>query len=570
MQRFETLTEFATEDRIISLVAKERGKYTAKNGGSANPFRSDPLFIRLRELTPPHKLWSNPGRGKLPKKEDKGLGRWACRKKRASVRVYQAAKRHIGKEPSEPWKENLKEFIRDIQDTLSGKSALVLETPRILAKFKEQEGADFIFRPICKYSDLKTKIILALTYQYILAMFDRFFHKDMLFMRAARRTGRHKYSVPKFLDAIDMISGYRRKHGFDTIYVGECDIQKFYDIFNHDVIMECFEDLFEEAVKKYNVSGSDFDPLRNVIRSYLASFNFPEHVMGRNGDPGFWRGEVQRRRKGDGPDPVCRFKWVDEKAFVSSGCYSPEEFRAAVDGKKLGIPQGGALSGIIVNVVMRVVDKPVVGGEDPERLFIRYCDDIMLMHTDEECCRRYLDAYHESLVACKLIPHPRKNVSDFKSGKKTREGFWHSKSKNVYRWGSGSGDASDWVAFVGYEMRRTGQIRIRKDKVDAEFKRIARRYYDIICSNAARSGEPLSGTVQQDLMKRMDSLPAHILDYEKAGNNKYTLSQARRLDKYLYRKSRQAAARIGMAEPEKAAKQRATYRKCVSSLSRDV
>ena len=119
-------------------------------------------------------------------------------------------------------------------------------------------------------------------------------------------------------------------------------------------------------------------------------------------------------------------------------------------------------------------------------------------------------------------------------------------------------------------MRRTGQIRIRKDKVDAEFKRIARRYYDIICSNAARSGEPLSGTVQQDLMKRMDSLPAHILDYEKAGNNKYTLSQARRLDKYLYRKSRQAAARIGMAEPEKAAKQRATYRKCVSSLSRDV
>lgn len=65
---FENLAAYATEDRIIRLIAKERGKYTAKNGGTSNPFRTDPLFNELKSMCPPHKLWSDPGRGKLPKK----------------------------------------------------------------------------------------------------------------------------------------------------------------------------------------------------------------------------------------------------------------------------------------------------------------------------------------------------------------------------------------------------------------------------------------------------------------------------------------------------------------------
>jgi len=558
---FEGLAAFATEDRIIRLVAKERGKYTAKNGGFANPFKSDPLFCELRAMTPPHKLWTNPGRGKLPKKASHGLAKWTGRKKRASVRVYQAVRKNIDLMPDAPWVLNLRAFVCSIQECFSAPGSIALETPRILAKFKEQDpdSGDFIFRPICKYSELKTKIILALTYQYILSKFDRYFHRNMLFMRAPRRAGANLYLVPKFLDAIDMVSEYRRKNGGQSIYVGECDIQKFYDIFNHDVIMDCFEDLFEEAKRKDGAADADFDTLRRVIRAYLESFNYPEHVMGKNGDPVFWKGEIRRRRNDRNPDPVCRFKWVKEEAFVTSGCYTEEEFMAAKEGGKLGIPQGGALSGIIVNVVMRMVDKPIVGPEDPQRLFIRYCDDILLMHTDRQQCTYYLETYYQQLLGCKLIPHPRKDVADCKAGEKTGPAFWHSKSKNVYLWGPGGGDASDWLAFVGYEMRRTGEIRIRKDKIDAEFKRIARRYYDIICSNAATSGEPLTAEQQEKLMARMDTLAGHILDYEKAGNNVYTRSQARRLDKYLYRKSRQAAGRIGMADTKKTARERVTY-----------
>lgn len=564
-EQFENLAAFATEDRIIRLIAKERGKYAAKNGGSSNPFKSDPLFIQLQAMTPPHKLWANPGRGKLPKKASHGLARWTGRKKRASIRVYQAIRKNIDTMPDALWVKNLNAFILSIQNCLTGNDKLVLETPRILAKFKEQDPdtGDFIYRPICKYSDIRTKIILALVYQYILAKFDRCFHRNMLFMRAPRRVGVNQYDVPKFLDAIDLVSDYRKKNDNKSIYVGECDIQKFYDIFNHDVILECFEDLFEEAKQNNGAVDSDFDILRRVISAYLDSFNYPDHVMGKNGDSNFWKGEILRHKSEKCPDPVCRFKWVKEDAFVSSGCYTEEEFRAARIGGKLGIPQGGALSGIIVNVVMRMVDKPIVGPDDTERLFIRYCDDILLMHTNAQQCEEYLETYYQQLLKCKLIPHPRKDVADCKSGAKTGADFWHFKSKNVYLWGGGVGNASDWVAFVGYEMRRTGEIRVRKDKIDAEFKRISRRYYDIIYSKLATSGEELSEEQQEKLMERMDSLSEHILDYEKAGNNVYTRSQARRLDKYLYRKSRQAAGRIGIADTKKAARERVTYEQMV-------
>lgn len=48
----------------------------------------------------------------------------------------------------------------------------------------------------------------------------------------------------------------------------------------------------------------------------------------------------------------------------------------------------------------------------------------------------------------------------------------------------------------------------------------------------------------------MDTLADHIRDYEKAGNNVFTRSQARRLDEYLFRKSHQAAGKIGINDPD--------------------
>ena len=118
-------------------------------------------------MTPPHKLWGNPGRGKLPPLVKTGPASWPCGKRRATVRVCLAIKKRRGMYPDAPWVRNLNEFVASVQNSLSGADPLALESPRILAKFKERdaESGDFIYRPICKYSDLKTMIILALAYQ---------------------------------------------------------------------------------------------------------------------------------------------------------------------------------------------------------------------------------------------------------------------------------------------------------------------------------------------------------------------------------------------------------------------
>ena len=51
-----------------------------------------------------------------------------------------------------------------------------------------------------------------------------------------------------------------------------------------------------------------------------------------------------------------------------------------------------------------------------------------------------------------------------------------------------------------------------------------------------------------------------MLDFEKADLNRYTRSQARRMDTYLRRKTMQAARKIGCSDPLAAARSRTTYR----------
>lgn len=111
---------------------------------------------------------------------------------------------------------------------------------------------------------------------------------------------------------------------------------------------------------------------------------------------------------------------------------------------------------------------------------------------------------------------------------------------------------SDFTIFVSVNISGTNWLCKRY---------YASRYYDIIYSKAVTSGEPLSVEQQDKLMARMDTLADHIRDYEKAGNNVFTRSQARRLDKYLYRKSRQAAGKIGIDSTlrKSVARNRVTY-----------
>ena len=538
----ESLASYATDERIITLIAKERGKCAAKCKKPARKLDdSGTLFGQVRAITPPHKEWIHPGRGKLPKKGEKGLAKWTSDKKRATARVLASIKSAKEKHSEAEWLQRMNLFIGDIQSTISGESPMEIETPKILHKFKKSvtKNGPFIYRPLCMYSDLKTKIILSLASGWLLSIGDKYFGRHMFFMRTASRQQDGQWKVPNFLDAIDKISDYRYKHSDENIFVGECDIQKFYDIFNHDNITKCFEELFDEIRMDSGAEDSTFDPFRRVLESYLGSYSFPTQVLVKNSDPDFWKSEKGMRRSKKCPEPECLFSWVDEEDFISSGCYTPEEFDKAKAEGKIGIPQGGALSGVIVNVVMHSIDKHILGRKDDNRLFLRYCDDIILMNTDKAGCMEDLLTYKDQLTLHRLLYHPFKEVSDLKRGRRNRGSFWEAKSKEPYLWGKGEGDASNWVAFLGYELHRRGDIRVRKDKTDQELRKIKRTYYSAIKSKSENRTE-------ENFVKKFGEVADHLLDYEKITMSKFTLSQAKRLDKHLIWNAKKAAREIGL------------------------
>ena len=551
MGQLISIREYATYEVIADILCRERAKMVRKSKGGTKDFvHSGKADAQLVSMMPPRRLWLSPYKSRRDLGGDSNIASWTRDRKIAAERLRMTIRsRRCPKGSTEPWPwaAELDRFIAHIQALLGSESPLVLETPQITAKFKEQDGADFIYRPICSYSDLTTKVLVTLAYEYIVRTFDSVIHSGMYFMRGPQswrdENGAIRWHTKNYMDCIRRASAYRKAHDSQDIWVGECDIQKFYDILNHDKIEECFEVLYGHRLMKEKGTPKDmsvFDPLRRIVHAYLKSFSFTGDILGKNSDQAFWAGEKALHRSRECPDPVCRFNWVKDEDFLKHGAYAtPDELQEAKTTGKIGIPQGGALSGIIVNVVMNVVDRDIVGSSDPERFFVRYCDDILLMHTDRQMCEEYLDTYRRALTEQKLIYHPFRNVADVKKDGKLTADYYHCKSKEVYLWGRDRHveDSSDWVPFVGYEMRGTGEIRVRKDKVDAQFRKIKRQYFILSKDKDPRPME--------EVMEKFSNVARAMDDYTLVNPSRYTENQARRLDKYVGVQARKLAKQRG-------------------------
>lgn len=559
MNEFKTFSEFATEEVITRLLVKERAKFTIKNKKARHEKKNSIYIEQLKPMMPPRFIWVNPSKFHRPRKASTGPASWTRPRKLAELRIWDTIQVSRRKDPNAPWLLKLDLFVKKIRGIVIGTEPFIMEAPKIGAKFKEEkEDGVFIYRPICSYTSLETKIILALTYKYILEVLDDCFHANMMFMRTSRVDKNGNRTTPDCMKALKRVDAYRKRYPLDKpIYVGECDIQKFYDILNHDDILECFDRLFEEKSKRLGIDVSELAPARHFLEMYLDSFDYYHNVYCLNDDAKMWKAEKQRRMTSSHPDPVCRFNWVSDEAFIASGCYDAQSLEDAKKNGLLGVPQGGALSGIIVNVVMQCIDDDIVRPADPDRLFIRYCDDILLMHTDEDRCKEYLDIYFRNLKAHKLVRHEPIHVGDeeFKKGARTLKTYWKKKSKYVYRWGKGEGDANYWVSFLGHEFGRDGEIRFRKDKIDSTFRHISHRYFQVIHSKTERvvkqgpSGKRVTEPVPPE--KRIGKFRGVNKHFETGITtwNRYTKGQMRRLDKYLFKKAGKAARVIKAEYP---------------------
>ena len=95
---------------------------------------------------------------------------------------------------------------------------------------------------------------------------------------------------------------------------------------------------------------------------------------------------------------------------------------------RIGIPQGGALSPLLANIVMDAVDRAVLSDQDPDLFYARFCDDMIIVHPDKRKCA---DALHRYLEAVALLKLPVHKVS-----RKTRysASYFTEKSKEPIAW----------------------------------------------------------------------------------------------------------------------------------------
>lgn len=349
--------------------------------------------------------------------------------------------------PKEPFLLKLNDFISEIKNAINNPHYKIAP-PAIYPKLKGvKKKKNNECRPISLYS-LKDKIIISLINKYFTKIFDDYFYKFSFAFRATKRI-EDRIINPSHHDAIQVILNYKKLYKGKHLWVSECDIRKFYDSVNHTIIKKHFKKL----INKVNKNTPDLydERAERIFYSYLDSYTFVKNVLPKNDDPEYWEGEERSI-------PDGRFKWVDDDLLKLN------HYRD-IKNAKIGIPQGGAISGLIANIVLGYADNLVMKSKISKLLYIRFCDDMIMIHPFKRECLKAMNIYDNALIKLKLIPH------DFsKNLQNTSDSFWSKdvKSKSPYKWSSDFINTFPWFGFVGYEIHYDGLLRIRKSSLKKE------------------------------------------------------------------------------------------------------
>ena len=76
------------------------------------------------------------------------------------------------------------------------------------------------------------------------------------------------------------------------------------------------------------------------------------------------------------------------------------------DNLQVGVPQGGAISGLIANIVLNQVDDTITPKlHYSNDLYIRYCDDMILLSTNKQRANKLFRLYNKTVRNANLYIH---------------------------------------------------------------------------------------------------------------------------------------------------------------------
>lgn len=526
-----SFVEYASEQRILELLIKERVKIALK--GKLKGISADKIIKRAEcgdvlsiteqifTIMPARNSWHR------PRKRERILNSGDESKTHKQILTRSIAitiQKHRKQNTPPQYITNLEAFIASIRKDICGSEPIIFNSIKIIGKKKKvnSEGVE-ILRPICVFESLREKLLIALACKYLTEVFDHLLHEEILSYRPLRN---YHGSISPILtnrdNAIQNIHDYRKSHRCGTLYVAECDIQKYFDTINHDVIRYCFR-AFAEKINAQDASF-EYSQVGRIVDAYLNSYSFYRNVVSKNE-------EIRCRNQ--------QFEVPKEHLFIERGCYTIDEFENAKS--KIGIPQGGALSALMSNVILHTIDSLSILKEiDMDRFFCRYGDDILLMHTSKQKCELLINEYCKTLTEYKLLYHDFISVAnnEFRrpNGVGIRPILWDQKSRKPFLWGRSNTEKEsvDWIGFLGYEIRYTGEVRLRRSSLDNKIKNIKRKYHSGAKTKFAK-GEGIysSEKVNTLILNRIDKFAGDgFAGAMSLNRNKYSLTQALKLNCY--------------------------------------
>ncbi|WP_263361549.1 reverse transcriptase domain-containing protein [Flavobacterium collinsii] len=439
-----------------------------------------------------------------------------------------------GKIDAPEWYLNLLDYVEKIQLIIINveNSDYVMSKPQIRGIKKKIKKKVLICRPIALY-DITDKIICSLTAKYLTQFFEHLF----LDCSYAFRAKNNNNDIPTHHDCIQAILDNRKKE--KDLWVAECDIQKFFDTVQHEYLLKIFDNLSLRIESEKNIVLDN--KAKIIFKLFLDSFSFQENILSLNSDPQWFNSRGL---------PNGNFDWVEKELNDKFGDSYTSKYI-------LGVPQGNAISCFISNLILHNVDEKVLESQS-DVFYLRYCDDMVLMHKNNNTCRQNLDVFMTALHENFLLYHNPKKTLNYKERKNSLE-FWDNKSKEPFYWGNKHLDENNipWVSFVGYQVNFYGKIRVRKATLRKETKKQTEtsqkvlkalgklRESDVIEEkNSRKSINQLVSTLQQKLIS-MSVGRVNILNhknpqsqalcwtngFKKLSTNKITSTQLKYLDR---------------------------------------
>ena len=482
----------------------------------------------LKTLLPPRSQWSRPNSYRK-RNQFKSTIELNCES--IKNRIYEVHRKFQNGTTSfldSPlWYQELRKFIFDLRIDVDSNLNFSVRKPVVFpAKKDPDDKTNMERRPLAKFF-LRDRLILSLTNKYLTKIFDRVF-LDCSF---AFRAGNSKGPGPTYHDAVDLLRQFRIRYVDQPLFVSECDIKKFFDCVDHAMIGQRY------GLLKATLHGMDItidERAERIFQAYLQCYCFNGDVLPKNTDPNYWSGLK---------DIGGKFKWVPELEEKYS--------HLDPDVVKVGIPQGGALSGLIVNILLHQADQTMMdhSGWNEEFTYLRYCDDMVIVHHDATKCSGLFQIYQDQLKQLNLIPHICAELKYTYCSK-----FWNDvKSRDVYFWSQQQDTLrphSPWVSFVGYMVHEDGSVKIRKKSVEKQLKKHDRELKKVIRKLKVQPIEALINREQKIIRSFQTKLYTMSVGKVDIGNyrnmpvemcwgagfrmiekNKYTRQQLSRLDR---------------------------------------